>query len=618
MSSRAFITGISGPTLTTEEREFIRSSRPWGFILFKRNAESPRQVISLLRELRDAVGNPDAPVLIDQEGGRVQRLRPPNWPLYPSGADFGVLYDRDRELGLKAARLSARLIAADLSDLGITVDCLPLADVPIAGADDVIGDRAYGNEPGKVAAIARAVTEGLEQGGILPVLKHIPGHGRALADSHESLPRVENPRAELERTDFAAFRPLADLPMAMTAHVVFSALDPAQPATTSATIIREVIRGVIGFQGLLMSDDVSMNALSGTLAERTRAIVGAGCDMVLYCNGKLDEMREVARETPELSGQALERAKRALASRKPPQGLRPQGGPGGTGRVDGSGKGGGRMSAEILSFETGRPAELSDDEPSLVVDVEGYEGPLDLLLALARQQKVDLAKISILALANQYLEFIEAARKIRLELAADYLVMAAWLAFLKSRLLLPEPPTADGPSAEEMATALANRLRRLEAIREGSNRLMNRPQLQRDIFPRGNPETIAEIRHPRFTATLFDLLTAYAAQRQQRVLASVHLAKRTVWSLTEARASLERLVGMAQDWSRLDEYLINFVADPSQKATVFASSFAAALELVREGEMELHQKEAFAPLYFRKRPPQPASDAMTAPDLPAE
>ncbi|TMJ78667.1 MAG: segregation/condensation protein A [Alphaproteobacteria bacterium] len=276
------------------------------------------------------------------------------------------------------------------------------------------------------------------------------------------------------------------------------------------------------------------------------------------------------------------------------------------------------MSAEILSFETGRPAELSDDEPSLVVDVEGYEGPLDLLLALARQQKVDLAKISILALANQYLEFIEAARKIRLELAADYLVMAAWLAFLKSRLLLPEIPSADGPSAEEMATALANRLRRLEAIREASNRLMNRPQLNRDIFPRGDPEIIAEIRHTRFTATLFDLLTAYAAQRQQRVLATVHLAKRTVWSLTEARAALERLVGMAQDWSRLDQYLLNYVVEPSQKATVFASSFAAALELVREGELELHQQEAFSPLYFRKRPPQPVSDAMTAPDLPAE
>ena len=277
------------------------------------------------------------------------------------------------------------------------------------------------------------------------------------------------------------------------------------------------------------------------------------------------------------------------------------------------------MTAEILSFETGRPAEITDGEAALVVDVEGYEGPLDLLLTLARQQKVDLAKISILALADQYLTFIEAARKIRLELAADYLVMAAWLAYLKSRLLLPEPPTPDGPSAEEMATALANRLRRLEAIREAANRLMNRPQFQRDIFPRGNPESIAEIRHPKFTATLFDLLTAYSAQRQQRVLATVHMAKRTVWSLAEARASLERLVGMteSEDWSCLDDFLLSYVVDPSQKATVFASSFAAALELVREGEMELNQKEAFAPLYFRKRPSQ-ASGAMSAPDLSVE
>ncbi len=274
------------------------------------------------------------------------------------------------------------------------------------------------------------------------------------------------------------------------------------------------------------------------------------------------------------------------------------------------------MTAEILSFETGRPAELAEGEPALVVDVGGYEGPLDLLLALARQQKVDLAKISILALADQYLQFIEAARKIRLELAADYLVMAAWLAYLKSRLLLPEPPAAEGPSAEEMATALANRLRRLEAIREAANRLMNRPQLLRDIFPRGTPEEIAEIRRPKFTATLFDLLTAYAVQRQQRVLTTVHLAKRTVWSLAEARASLERLIGMAEseDWGCLDDYLLSYVIEPSQRATVFASSFAAALELVREGEMELNQKEAFAPLYFRKRSPQ-ATGAVTAPDL---
>ncbi|HUN98777.1 MAG TPA: beta-N-acetylhexosaminidase [Bradyrhizobium sp.] len=319
MSMRAFITGVSGLELSADEREFLRSERPWGFILFKRNVDTPAQIIRLVEELRDAVERPDAPVLIDQEGGRVQRLRLPHWPDYPAGAIFSRLYDIDPVLGQSAARLSARLIAADLAELGISVDCLPLADVPVAGADAVIGDRAYGTEPGKVSLIARAVTDGLAQGGILPVLKHIPGHGRATADSHLRLPTVETSKIELERTDFAAFRPLADLPMAMTAHVVFSALDPAHPATTSATIIEQVIRGSIGFQGLLMSDDVSMNALAGSLAERTRAIVTAGCDMVLHCNGNFDEMREVARETPELSGKALERAKAALASRKVPQ-----------------------------------------------------------------------------------------------------------------------------------------------------------------------------------------------------------------------------------------------------------------------------------------------------------
>ena len=319
MSTRAFIIGVSGTELTAVEREFIRAERPWGFILFKRNIEQPSQVVSLVNELRDAAGEPDAPVLIDQEGGRVQRLGPPHWPAYPPGAVFGTLYDMEPAQGLRAAWLSARLIAADLTDLGITVDCLPLADVPVPGADAVIGNRAYGTEPGKVAAIARAVADGLEQGGVLPVLKHIPGHGRAAADSHLRLPTVDTPRVELERTDFAAFKPLADLPMAMTAHVVFSAFDPAHPATTSATMVEQVIRGVIEFQGLLMSDDVSMNALAGTIAERTRAIIAAGCDMVLHCNGNIEEMREVAGETPELAGKALERAVKSLASRKPPQ-----------------------------------------------------------------------------------------------------------------------------------------------------------------------------------------------------------------------------------------------------------------------------------------------------------
>jgi beta-N-acetylhexosaminidase len=319
MPIRAFITGISGLTLTSEEREFLRATRPWGFILFKRNIETHSQVSGLISELRESTESPDAPVLIDQEGGRVQRLGPPHWPVYPAGAIFGALYDLEPALGLTAARLSARLIAADLIDLGVTVDCLPLADVPVAGADAVIGARAYGTQPGKVAAIARAVTDGLEQGGVLPVLKHIPGHGRATADTHFKLPVVDTPREELEGTDFAAFKPLADLPMAMTAHVVFSALDPAQPATTSATIIEQVIRGTIGFQGLLMSDDVSMNALAGSMAERSRAIISAGCDMVLHCNGKLDEMREVAREAPELTGRALQRADAALAHRNAPQ-----------------------------------------------------------------------------------------------------------------------------------------------------------------------------------------------------------------------------------------------------------------------------------------------------------
>jgi beta-N-acetylhexosaminidase len=319
MSTRAFITGVSGLELTAEERAFLRAERPWGFILFKRNVDNPDQVTRLVEEFRSATGDLDAPVLIDQEGGRVQRLGPPHWAVYPPGAVFSVLYDADPEAGLRAAWLSSRLIASDLVDLGITVDCLPLADVPVEGADAVIGNRAYGTEPNKVAIIARAVTEGLSQGGILPVLKHIPGHGRATADTHFKLPIVDNAKSELEASDFEAFRPLADLPMAMTAHVVFSALDAIQPATTSATIIEQVIRGSIGFQGLLMSDDVSMNALAGSIAERTRAIVSAGCDMVLHCNGKLDEMRDVVSETPVLAGKALERAQAAIAARGQPQ-----------------------------------------------------------------------------------------------------------------------------------------------------------------------------------------------------------------------------------------------------------------------------------------------------------
>jgi len=318
MAVRAFITGLGGLKITANERAFLREAQPWGLIIFKRNVSTPRQVTELTSSFRDIVGWA-APVLVDQEGGRVQRLGPPHWPAYPPGAVYGGLYDRDPARGLLVARFGGHLIASDLSALGIDVDCVPLGDVPAPGADPVIGDRAYGSEAGKVAAIAGAIAEGLLAGGVLPVVKHLPGHGRAAADSHHALPVVDADRATLEATDFAAFRPLAGLPLGMTAHVVFSAIDPDAPATTSVTMVREVIRGFIGFTGLLMSDDVSMKALSGSIGERSCAAVAAGCDVVLHCNGDLAEMTEVAGAVPELAGAAAQRAEAALAQRKAPE-----------------------------------------------------------------------------------------------------------------------------------------------------------------------------------------------------------------------------------------------------------------------------------------------------------
>lgn len=314
MASRAFITGLAGLTITASERAFLREARPWGLIVFKRNISTPEQLSALTRDFRDAVGF-EAPVLVDQEGGRVARLGPPHWPVYPPGARYSQIYDRDPASGLAAARLAGHLIASDLKAVGIDTDCLPIADVPVAGHDPIIGDRAYGTEPAKVAAIAGAVAAGLLAGGVLPVLKHLPGHGRANADSHLKLPVVTTPRPDLEKTDFAAFQPLRNLPLGMTAHVVFSAIDSARPATTSVTIVEQVIRGFIGFTGLLMSDDVSMGALSGTIAERSHAALAAGCDVVLHCNGDLDEMMQVAGAAPELSGAAAQRADAALAQR---------------------------------------------------------------------------------------------------------------------------------------------------------------------------------------------------------------------------------------------------------------------------------------------------------------
>lgn len=319
VESKAFITGAAGLTLTADERAFLADERPWGLILFARNCDTPTQIIDLVSQYRECVGRPDAPVLIDQEGGRVQRLKPPGWRRYPTGRAYGEIYDADPSEGRRAAFLGARLIAEDLAALGITIDCLPVADVPAPDGHDVIGDRAYSTDPTIVAEMARAAAEGLLAGGVLPVVKHVPGHGRARADSHLALPVVETDRATLEAIDFAPFKALTDLPLAMTAHVVYTAIDAQAPATTSARVIEEVIRGSIGFDGCLMGDDVSMKALAGDIADRTRALFAAGCDLALHCNGDFNEMRAVANASPQLAGEAARRATAALSRLQPPE-----------------------------------------------------------------------------------------------------------------------------------------------------------------------------------------------------------------------------------------------------------------------------------------------------------
>jgi len=312
MRSRA-IYGCGGPVLSADERAFFRDVRPWGFILFGRNIQTPDQLRSLVRAMRETVGDASAPVLIDQEGGRVARLKPPTWHERPPAARFGDLHRDNPEAAREATYLNARLIAHDLAGLGINVDCLPVLDVPVAGAHDIIGDRAFAHDPATVIDLGRAQIEGLIEGGVLPVMKHIPGHGRAGADSHLALPRVDAEAEELSASDFVTFRSLDLCPMAMTAHVVYDSIDPQRPATTSPKVIRDVIRGEIGFGGLLLSDDLSMQALDGPLDVRARAALFAGCDVVLHCNGKMDEMKLVASETKILEGLSWKRAEAALA-----------------------------------------------------------------------------------------------------------------------------------------------------------------------------------------------------------------------------------------------------------------------------------------------------------------
>ncbi|MGE5269059.1 MAG: beta-N-acetylhexosaminidase [Thiohalocapsa sp.] len=310
---RAVVLGCSGERLTSEETRFFAAADPLGFVLFRRNCRSRDQVRALVGELRAAVGRTDAPVLIDQEGGRVARLQPPEWRVYPAAAQIAALPD---PLAEEAARLSARLIADDLAAVGITVDCAPVLDLPARDADPVIGDRAFGTEPGRVARLGRAFCEGLLAGGVLPIIKHIPGHGRARVDSHKSCPRVDANRAVLSHADFAPFRVLSAMPWAMTAHIVYTAIDDTVPATFSRLVIDGVIRNTIGFGGVLLSDDLSMGALDGPLGERTQRCLDAGCDLALHCSGVLAEMQEIVEAAPPISPAAQARVARAEALRR--------------------------------------------------------------------------------------------------------------------------------------------------------------------------------------------------------------------------------------------------------------------------------------------------------------
>jgi beta-N-acetylhexosaminidase len=316
LSSReplAVILGCAGPELSTAERDFFRAADPLGFILFQRNCAAPDQVRALIAALRDTVGRGDAPVLIDQEGGRVARLKPPHWPAYPAPAAIAAL---GGDKALEAAGASARLIADDLGRLGITVDCVPVLDMPVAGADAVIGDRAWGRSPAAVVALGRAVCDSMLAGGVLPVIKHMPGHGRATVDSHRALPVVKEPRETLEASDFAPFRALADMPWGMTAHIVYAAIDDVRPGTLSPTVIEQAIRRSIGFDGVLVSDDLSMGALGGGLGGRAAAALAAGCDLALHCNGDMKEMKAVVAAARPLDAAARRRLDRAEARRR--------------------------------------------------------------------------------------------------------------------------------------------------------------------------------------------------------------------------------------------------------------------------------------------------------------
>ena len=602
MASHAFICGLAGTDLSQDERTFLREAHPWGVILFARNIESPPQIRKLCAAIREALERDDAPMLIDQEGGRVQRIGPPHLRAYPPGSAYGALYRRNPLAGTEAAFLGARLIGLDLAALGISVDCMPVLDIPIAGGTAAIGDRALGIDVDSVATLGGAQIDGLLAGGVLPVIKHMPGHGRALVDSHADLPQVDATMAELEAQDFTPFRLLAKrAPLGMTAHVVFLDVDDSAPATLSSVVIVNIIRERIGFRRSvddgrhLHGRDLGHAARAAPSAPSRRAAISCS-----IATANLDEMLEIAAGVPELAGDGLRRTDRG--AHVPPRGGE-RGARGARKPLRRAVQREGGMNDRASEFdETAFEENIQSEDDRLVVDVDGFEGPLDLLLQLARDQKVDLAKISILALAEQYLSFIEAARQLRLEIAADYLVMAAWLAYLKSRLLLPAEDEDEEPSGAELAEALARRLRHLEAIREAGRRLMASSRLGIEVFPRGAPEPLSVNTRMVWTGQLFDLLSAYASLRLRGITTHVRLGERTVFSLQEARERLIRMIGASVEWAPLDSYLVEYLvragaALHSACERLLGEPGAGARRQGRASKQNAH----FTPLYLRGR-----------------
>ena len=426
------------------------------------------------------------------------------------------------------------------------------------------------------------------------MIKHIPGLGRAAVDSHTEPPYVRATLKELGSSDFRPFQDLCLYSMGMTTHVIFEALDQ-QPATVSPTVI-SLIRDEIGFDGLLMTDDISMEALNGPVEERSRSALDAGCDVTLHCNGQLEEMRKIATLCPLNCAKAAERMQRVMDQHSALSEL-----------VNSQKmvKEGGCMTDDTVPSQG--VLEIADrlEAENLIIDIDGFEGPLDLLLSLSRSQKVDLLKISVLELARQYLDFIEQAKALRIELAADYLVMAAWLAYLKSRLLLPPEQQDDGPTGEELAAHLAFQLERLQAMRSAAAQLMARDQKGRNFFQRGVPEKFELVRRVTYTASLLDLMQAYSRVRTRDEFRPFVMDRQNVFTMEEALERLRGLVGYALDWVDLASYLpSDWTDDPLRRRAATAATFAASLELAKAGRVEIRQRGTFEPIELKRKTAQ--------------